>query len=246
VTTPVIVERLDDATLARARRLPRKVAPVTLAGALVRLEPLDAERDAHDLFAVSNGQPIRLGKREIGAYDPDELIWRYLAYGPFERAEDMLPYLRALVDTPDSLAMRVIDVATGRPVGVVTFMSNSPEHLKIELGNIWYSPIVQRSGANAEATWLMLRHAFGLGYRRVEWKCNALNERSRRAALRMGFQFEGIQQAHMIVKGRNRDTAWFRILDHEWPEVEKRLRELTPPPNPLPGAERGSKSATLN
>jgi RimJ/RimL family protein N-acetyltransferase len=109
---------------------------------------------------------------------------------------------------------------------MTNFMSNSPEHLKIELGGIWYSPIVQRTAANTEATYLMLNHAFGLGYRRVEWKCNALNERSRRAALRMGFQFEGIQESHMIMKGRNRDTAWFRILVHEWSAVEAHLRAL--------------------
>jgi RimJ/RimL family protein N-acetyltransferase len=105
-------------------------------------------------------------------------------------------------------------------------MSNFPEHLKIELGNIWYTPLVQGTGANHEATYLMLRHAFGLGYRRVEWKCDALNARSRHTAERMGFTFEGIQQAHFIVKDRNRDTAWFRILDHEWPAVEARLRAM--------------------
>ena len=120
----------------------------------------------------------------------------------------------------------VEDVATGQPVGVVTFMSNFPEHLKIELGNIWYTPLVQGTGANREATYLMLRHAFGLGYRRVEWKCDALNARSRHTAERMGFTFEGVQQAHFIVKDRNRDTAWFRILDHEWPAVEARLRAM--------------------
>ena len=225
MSVAVIGEQLADEALARRNELPRKVAPVILEGTRVRLEPLDAERDAEPLFAVSNGQPIRLGEREIKAYDADELIWRYLAFGPFARDSDMLPYLRSLIDAPDGLALRVVDVGTGRPVGVATFMSNQPEHLKIELGNIWYSPVVQRAGANTEATWLMLRHAFGLGYRRVEWKCNALNERSRHAALRMGFQFEGIQDAHMIVKGRNRDTAWFRILDRDWPAAEERLRQ---------------------
>lgn len=101
-----------------------------------------------------------------------------------------------------------------------------PEHLKIELGSIWYSPLVQRTAANTEATYLMLQHAFELGYRRVEWKCNAKNERSRRAALRMGFQFEGIQESHVIIKDRNRDTAWFRVLDREWPDVKERLEGM--------------------
>ncbi|HLV37504.1 MAG TPA: GNAT family protein, partial [Spirillospora sp.] len=101
-----------------------------------------------------------------------------------------------------------------------------PQHLKVELGNIWYSPIAQRTGANTEAIYLMLEHAFGLGYRRIEWKCDALNERSRRAALHLGFQFEGIQEYHYIVKGRSRDTAWFRMLDREWPDVRQRLEAL--------------------
>ncbi len=95
-------------------------------------------------------------------------------------------------------------------------MANHPEHLKLELGSIWYSPIAQRTGASAEAIRLMLAHAFGLGYRRVEWKCDAQNTRSRRAALTYGFTFEGVQEAHYIVKGRNRDTAWYRMLNHEW------------------------------
>ena len=103
-----------------------------------------------------------------------------------------------------------------------------PAHLRIELGSIWYSPLAQRTGANTEATYLMLGHAFDLGYRRVECKCDTLNQRSRNAALRMGFTFEGIQEAHYIVKGRNRDTAWFRILDHEWPAVKVRLEGLLP------------------
>ena len=109
-------------------------------------------------------------------------------------------------------------------MGVVNLMSNDPLNLKIELGGIWYSPIVQRTGVNTEATWLMLDHAFRLGYRRVEWKCDSLNARSRHAALQMGFRFEGIQEQHRITKGRNRDTAWFRIVAEEWPAVDARLR----------------------
>src|SRR5205085_11593657 len=106
-------------------------------------------------------------------------------------------------------------VVDGVPAGSASFMANRPEDLKIELGSIWYGPIVQGTGVSREATMLMCAHAFGLGYLRVEWKCDARNERSRRSALSYGFTFEGIQQAHMIVKGRNRDTAWFRMLEHE-------------------------------
>ena len=217
---------LGDDVLARRARLPLKPAPVTLTGTRVRLQPLDLDRDLAALHAVSNGQPGVLGERRVEAYDPDALIWRYMAGGPFARAEDLGQWLRAQVEAVNVLALVVVDLATERPVGVATYMANMPEHLKVELGSIWYSPLAQRTGVNTEATYLMLGHAFELGYRRVEWKCDTLNQRSRSAALKMGFTFEGIQEAHYIVKGRNRDTAWFRILDREWPAVKERLEGL--------------------
>lgn len=218
--------RLDDEVLARRARLPLRLAPVTLVGSLVRLTPLDLDRDVVALHAASNGQPAALGDRQVGAYDPESVIWRYMAGGPFGRAEELAAWLRSQVGAPNGLCLGVFDAPTGRPIGVANYMSNVPEHLKVELGNIWYSPLAQRTGANTEATYLMLGHAFELGYRRVEWKCDALNERSRRAASRMGFTFEGVQEYHYIVKGRNRDTAWFRILDREWPAVKGLLERL--------------------
>lgn len=219
-------ERLPEDVLERRENLPVKVAPVVLEGRFVRLEPLAVERDLDALFRVSNGQAINLGERNVEPYDADELIWQYLGFGPFTNADEMRPYLQILVDIPDSLPMTVFDQKTGHQVGIATFMSNVPTALKIELGNIWYSPVVQGTPANTESTYLMARHVFDLGYRRLEWKCNALNERSRRTAQRMGFQFEGVQEAHLIVKDRNRDTAWFRMLDHEWPEVQSRLEAM--------------------
>ncbi len=213
-------------TLARRERLPLKPAAVTLEGRRVRLTPLDIDRDAAALYAVMNGSPITLGERRIGAYDPDELIWRWMFGGPFASLGEMIAYLQRLVDAPNGLALCVFDQASGRQVGIACFINNAPMDLKIELGSICYSPIVQRTGANTEATYLMLKHGFDLGYRRLEWKCDAQNQRSRHSALRMGFQFEGIQEYHMIVKRRSRDTAWFRILDHEWDDVKRRLKSL--------------------
>ncbi len=221
-----MLNSLPDEVLVRRERLPIKPDAVTLEGRRVRLVPLDIERDAAALHAVTDGSPITLGDRHIDAYDPDALIWRYLFAGPFADVDGMREYLRVLMSAPDALPMCVFDRATGRQIGVACFMSNAPAHLKIELGSICYSPIAQRTGANAEATYLMLAHAFGLGYRRLEWKCNALNERSRHSALRMGFTFEGIQEYHMVVKGCSRDTAWFRILDHEWDDVKRHLESL--------------------
>jgi RimJ/RimL family protein N-acetyltransferase len=215
--------KLPEDVLARRATLPRKPSPITLEGALVRLVPLDVERDAEALHAASDGRANSWGERRADSYDPDSLIWRYMPAGPFRDAAELAGYLRGLVAAADGLCLCVTDPASGQQLGVVNYQANLPEHLKIELGGIWYSPVAQRSGANTEASYLLLEHAFGLGYRRVEWKCHALNERSRRAAEGLGFRFEGVQDAHYIVKGRNRDTAWFRMLDSEWPEVRERL-----------------------
>jgi RimJ/RimL family protein N-acetyltransferase len=225
VPFPVAPE-LPKNVLARRTTLPLRPRAVTLEGSFVRLVPLELERDVERLFAVSNGREARLGERTVEAYDPDERIWRYMSAGPFRSPEELASFLRPQVEASNGLCLAVRDRATDEPVGAANFMANFPEHLKIELGNIWYGPLVQRTNANLEATFLMLGHAFDLGYRRVEWKCDALNERSRRSALRMGFQFEGIQRNHYIVKGRSRDTAWFRMLDEDWPEARAAIRKL--------------------
>ncbi len=212
--------------LVRRKSLPEKPAAVTLAGHCVRLEPLVVARDAKELFEVSNGNAISLGERSVISYDPDVLIWRYMFEGPFGTLADFSASLQAQVNASNGLCFCVFDEASDRPVGVANLMNNSPAHLKVELGGIWYSPIVQRTSANTEAAYLMLKAVFGLGYRRVEWKCDVKNERSCLAALRMGFKFEGIQESHVIVKGLNRDTSWFRILEAEWPEVRRKLEAL--------------------
>lgn len=220
---------LPNSTLARCSQLPEKPAPINLTGQYVHLEPLVLRRDAQLLYEISNGSPITMNDRFIDAYDPNELIWRYMFDGPFNSASELANSLLPYVNSKNGLCQCIYDLASKHPIGVASFMNNSPAHLKIELGGIWYSPIAQRTHANTEATYLMLKHVFGLGYRRVEWKCNASNERSRRAALRLGFKFEGIQENHMIVKGCNRDTAWFRMLETEWPEAQKKLERVLYP-----------------
>lgn len=217
-----VPDRLPEAVLARRDRLPRKPADVVLAGERVVLRPIDLERDLEPLHAVSSGAPFTLGDRHVPAYDPDALIWRWMKGSPNRSAAELRAYLEPQASAPDIKALVVCDRASSTPVGVSCFMANRPEDLKVELGAIWYGPIAQGTGAAREATRLMLAHAFRLGYRRVEWKCDVLNERSRRSALSYGFTFEGVQEAHMIVKGRSRDTAWFRMLDTEWPAIEAR------------------------
>ncbi len=223
---PSLGSPVDPAVLARIRLLPRKPAAVRLAGPRVTLRPLDVGTDAVPLFEASDGRPLTLGDRGVAAYDPDVAVWRHMPEGPFDDVGAMRASLERQDAALDATPLTVTDTPTGRPIGLVNLMSNDPPNLKIELGGIWYSPVAQGTGANTEATWLLLGHAFGLGYRRVEWKCDSLNTRSRRAALRMSFRFEGIQEQHRITKGRNRDTAWFRILADEWPAVDRLLQVL--------------------
>jgi RimJ/RimL family protein N-acetyltransferase len=221
-----LAPELPEKVLALRENLPFKPETLSLRGRFVHLEPLDVERDTGPLFEVSNGQPASLGLRRIDAYSAEELIWRFLWYGPFLSLGEMAAYLHELCEAPGLRAFCVFDAESGHQAGVTTYVNNSPEHLKIELGHIWFSPLLQRTNANVESAYLMLKNAFELGYRRLEWKCDALNERSRRSALRIGFKLEGIQEAHLIIKNRNRDTAWYRMLDHEWPTVRVRLEEM--------------------
>ncbi len=220
---------LSDSVLLCAKTLPARPDDVILDGRYVQLVPLQMEHDLEALHAVSNGNPINLNGKALEAYDSEELIWRYMSAGPFANTGQLASFLIPQVEAENGLCFCVLDKHSKQQVGVCNYMNNFPAHLKLELGNIWYSPIVQRTNTNLEATYLLLKHAFNLGYRRVEWKCDSLNHRSRRAALRMGFQFEGIQEQHFIIKGRNRDTAWYRILDHEWPAIQMSLEVMLDP-----------------
>jgi len=212
--------------LAKRGKLPLKPASVTLTGRFIELIPYDEARDVEALYAVSNGSATAVGELHVEAYDPEMLIWRWMFSGPYATLSEFVDYMRTQTAAANGLPYTVFHRETGKQVGIANYMSNAPDHLKIELGSIWYSPLVQRTAANTEATYLMLNHAFEQGYRRLEWKCNAMNLRSRHSAERMGFKFEGIQDAHMVVKGRNRDTAWFRILSDEWPAVKTHLEAL--------------------
>jgi RimJ/RimL family protein N-acetyltransferase len=180
-----------------------------LVGRHVALVPLDPERDGPDLHAASHGSGLK------------EAIWTYLPYGPFESPAAMTAWLRENALKDDPLFFTVRALAEGaRPVGVTSLLSIVPASRRLEIGHIWYTPSVQRTKLTTEATYLLLCEVFALGYRRVEWKCNDLNARSRAAAERFGFRPEGIFRQHMIVRGHNRDTAWFAMLDGDWPTVK--------------------------
>jgi RimJ/RimL family protein N-acetyltransferase len=177
---------------------------VPLQGALVRLEPIDPSRHQIGLF-VAAGEPE---------------IWRYLPYGPYDDEAALAEQLEANAASEDPLFYAIVDLHDGRAGGMASYLRITPEHGVIEIGHIWLGLGLQRTRGATEAIYLLARHAFDdLGYRRFEWKCNAANAASRRAAERFGFTFEGIFRQHQIVKGRNRDTAWYAMLDHEWPAI---------------------------
>jgi RimJ/RimL family protein N-acetyltransferase len=199
-----------------ARRPERTV----LEGRHVRLRPLDASRDAEPLYAESH-PPVA-----------DPRLWDYLFDGPYPDVAAFRDDLAADERSEDPLFYTLVRLPDERPVGVASYLRITPEHGVIEIGNIWFGASLSRSTAATEAIYLLAAHAFDdLGYRRLEWKCNAFNQPSRRAAERFGFRYEGVFRQHMVVKGRNRDTAWYAITDDEWPAIRDAFEAWLSPEN---------------
>jgi RimJ/RimL family protein N-acetyltransferase len=193
---------------------------VTLEGRWVTLVPLDAAAHAEALYEGSNGDAAR------------QAVWTYLFNGPFATPADFAADIDAKAKAADPHYFAIVDNASGRAVGYESLMRIDPPNRVIEVGGIMYAPSMQRTPGGTEAQYLLARYVFDdLGYRRYEWKCNALNAPSRRAAERFGFTFEGIFRQHMIVKGRNRDTAWFAMLDSEWPARKAAYERWLAPDN---------------
>lgn len=176
-------------------------------GRFVRLEPLDVARHGADLW------------RAVAGHDH---IWTWMSYGPFADEAAFRSWLETRVPLEDPLSFAVVDRASGRALGITTLMRIDQPNGVIEIGNILYAPDMQKTPLATEAVYLLARHSFeDLGNRRFEWKCDDGNAPSKRAATRFGFSYEGLFRQHMIIKGRNRDTAWFSIVDHEWPARRK-------------------------
>ena len=201
-----------------------------LVGAYARVEPLRADAHADELWAAS----------QAGA-DPDRL-WDYLPYGPFANLDAFRSWLRGCSAAADPVFYAIRDGRDGHAAGMASYLNIHPADGAIEIGHIWLAPALQRGVAATEALTLLMRHALdNLGYRRLEWKCNALNAASRRAAARLGFAYEGTFYQHVIVKRHNRDTAWFSILDSEWPAIRDNIDAWLAPENFEPsGAQRRS------
>jgi RimJ/RimL family protein N-acetyltransferase len=210
---------------------PPPPARATLRGRHVLIRPLDPDADAEPLFLASHPP------------EGDLSIWTYLFDGPFDNVEAMREALVAQVASEDPLFFTLAPLPGERPSGVASYLRITPQFGVIEIGNIWFGTPMRRTTAGTEAIYLLARHAFDdLGYRRLEWKCNALNAASRRAADRLGFTFEGIFRKHMVIKGRNRDTAWYAILDEDWPRIRTAFERWLAPDNfdPISGRQRRS------
>jgi RimJ/RimL family protein N-acetyltransferase len=199
-------------------RPPSRPAHAILEGRYCRLEPLDAGRHAADLHAAYSR-------------DADGRMWTYLSSGPFTSSAELRSWVEARQDSEDPLFFAVVDASTARAAGVSSYLRIEPAHGVVEVGHLAFAPQLQRTRVATEAMYLMMKHVFDIGYRRCEWKCDALNAPSRRAAERLGFTFEGIFRQAIVYKGRNRDTAWYSVIDSEWPVLETSFRAWLDPDN---------------
>jgi RimJ/RimL family protein N-acetyltransferase len=206
----------DDLKNWQPRPRPQRVV---LEGRYVRLEPLDVARHGDGLYEASSVPDAA-----------DRFRWLF-DYPPESRAA-FQPWLEKSAASEDPLFFAVIDKASGKVAGRQTLMRIEPAHGVIEIGNIYWGPLVSRRPAATEAQFLFMKYAFDdLCYRRYEWKCNNANEPSKRAAERFGFQFEGVFRQNLVVKGQNRDTAWYSIIDKEWPALKRAYQEWLDPAN---------------
>lgn len=203
-----------------------------LSGRFCRLEPLDVQRHAEALHAANS-------------LDRDGHNWTWLPYGPFTGLADYRSWLEKMAALRDPQFYVIADAVSGQALGVAAFMRIYPAHGIVEVGHLNFSPLLQQRPAATEAMYLMMRRAFELGYRRYEWKCNSLNVPSSRAAERLGFRFEGIFRQAQVVKGRNRDTSWYSVIDAEWPALDRAFQAWLAPENFDAGGQQKRRLADL-
>ena len=202
-----------------------------MEGRFCRVEPLHPDRHAAELHAAN-------------ALDQEGRNWTYLSYGPFPTLESYRAWIDNVCLGNDPMFFAIADLSTGKPIGVASYTRIAPSRGSIEVAHVNFSSLLQRKPVATEAMYLMMKRAFELGYRRYEWKCNALNARSRAAAQRLGLSFEGVFRQETVHKGRNRDTAWYAAIDSEWPALEAAFMSWLDPGNfDEKGMQRTSLSA---
>jgi RimJ/RimL family protein N-acetyltransferase len=199
-------------------RPPPRPARRVLGGRWCRVEPLDAAQHGPQLHAANS-------------LDREGRMWTYLQSGPFASLDEYLAWLEPRPASEDPLFFAIVDAVTGQATGLGSYLRIEPDAGSVEVGHLQFSPLLQRTPAATEALYLLMRNAFDLGYRRCEWKCDALNAASRRAAERLGYTFEGVFRQATVYKGRNRDTAWYSGLDSEWPALAAGLHAWLQPGN---------------
>jgi RimJ/RimL family protein N-acetyltransferase len=199
-------------------RQPPRPSRTPLDGRYCRIEPIDVDQHAADLHAAN-------------ALAADTRSWTYLPYGPFATETDYRAWLTRACLGADPLFHAIVDLETGRAAGVASYLRIDPAVGSIEVGHINFSPLLQRARGATEAMYLMMKRAFDLGYRRYEWKCDALNEPSRASAQRLGLSFEGVFRQASVYRGRNRDTAWYAAIDEEWPALALAFESWLAPSN---------------
>ncbi len=231
-----MVQRLNDFGQPIGSALPDwsgKAPPprTAMAGRFCSVEPLDPIRHGHDLFAAYS-------------LDPEGKLWTYMSVGPFKAEADFQAWLKTAAESSDPLFHAIVDAASGKAVGIASYLRIVPGFGVIEVGNICFSPLLQRKPAATEAMYLMMARAFDeLGYRRYEWKCDSLNAPSRQAARRFGFSYDGLFEQALVYKGRNRDTAWYSLLDRDWPATKRAFQAWLDPANfDIKGQQRRSLS----
>jgi RimJ/RimL family protein N-acetyltransferase len=212
---------------------PRSCPPrAVMHGRYCRIEPLDPGRHAAELY-------------EANSLDFEGRMWTYLFSGPFASFDEYGAWLEAKQGSKDPLFFAFVDAASGRAVGLGSYLRIDPANGTLEVGHLQFSPLMQRTAVATEAMYLMMKTAFEFGYRRYEWKCDALNAGSRRAAERLGFRFEGVFRQAIVYKGRSRDTAWYSVIDKEWPVLDAAFRAWLDPDNFDPGGRQRRSLAGL-
>ncbi|MDV6235969.1 GNAT family protein [Leptospira ellisii] len=199
----------------RPASLPKKE---TMQGRFCRLEPLDPERHAKALYSANS-------------LDAEGAMWTYLPYGPFETLGEYREWMQSACLTEDPLFFTIFDLTSDCAVGLASYAEISPKAGSIEVGHLAYSPLMRQTPVSTETMYLMMKNAFQLGYRRYQWRCNVLNASSRAAAQRIGLSFEGIFRQANVLKGYNRDTAWFAAVDEEWPAIRNAFSKWLSPDN---------------
>lgn len=197
---------------------PPRPPRAALEGRHCRLEPLDAAQHAAALYAANS-------------LDRQGRLWTYLQYGPFDSLGEYRAWLEARETAADPLYFAIVDRSSGLATGLASYLRIDPANGSIEVGHLQFSPRLQRTTAATEAMYSMMKQVFELGYRRYEWKCDSLNAPSRRAAERLGFTFEGLFRQAVVYKGRSRDTAWYSIIDSEWPRLDAAFQRWLDPGN---------------